>query len=100
MRQFSESTAYRACESIITNMKARKLDEKHRYDFFEFRAALLLIIVDLFMEYLISRDMLCRLYLHGPEVDGLQLSWVRRQRSEDFGLETDLSHEDCDNYST
>jgi hypothetical protein len=99
MRQFSESTAYRTCESIITNMKARTLDEKYGYDFFEFRAALLPMIVDFFMGHLISRDMLCRLYLHGPEVDGLQLVWVRRQLSEDFGLETDLSHEDCDNYS-
>jgi hypothetical protein len=80
-------------------MKARKLDEKHRYDFFEFRATILPMIVDFFMGYLISRDMLCRLYLHGPEVDGLQLVWIRRQRSEDSGLETDPSHEDCDNYN-
>ena len=78
MRQFSESTAYRTCESTITNMNAIKLDEKRRGDFFEFRAILLLMIVDFFMGYLISRDMLYKLYLHGPEVDGLQLALARR----------------------
>ena len=99
MRQFSASTAYRACENKITNMNARKLDTKRRLGIFEFRAIVLFKIVDFFIGYLISRDMLCRLYLHGPEVDGLQLALARRQRSEDSSSARDLSHEDCDNYN-
>lgn len=80
-------------------MKPKKLDEKGRLGIFEFRTALLLMLAGLFMGYLISRDTLCRLHLHGPEVDDLQRASARRQWSEGSSSAEDLSHEDCDNYS-
>lgn len=99
MRQFSASTAYETCESKITNMNPQEIDEKRRPGIFKFRTTLLLILTGFFIGHLISRDMLYRLYLHGPEVDDLPRVLARRRRSEDSSSAEGLFREDYDSYS-